>query len=82
MRALRNIDFLTEKVPDDVIEEITYMVKLVTFNQEAHLFKQGKTCCEIHIIVNGEVDIFINNNQMYDMHMDTLYSGCTTGSYS
>lgn len=26
--------------------------------------------------------MFINNNQVYEIYMDTLYPGCTIGSYS
>lgn len=46
------------------------------------MFKQGKLCEEIFIIVNGEVEIYINNNKVYDILVDTLFSGCSIGSYS
>lgn len=82
MRALRNIDFLNNKVDDDTIEEITYKVRLDNYNADNYIFKQSQRWKEIFIVVNGEIDIFINNNKIYDIHMDTLYSGCTIGSYT
>jgi CRP-like cAMP-binding protein len=82
MRVLRNIDFLDSKIPDDVIEEITYKIKLATVYKDAYLFKQGKPCNEIYIVVNGELDIFVKNNEVYEVNMDTLYVGCSVGAYS
>jgi len=54
MRALRNIDFLNAKeVTDEIIEEITYKVKIVSYNAGTYLFQQNKKCTDIIIVVNG-----------------------------
>ncbi|CAI2372437.1 unnamed protein product [Moneuplotes crassus] len=81
--ALRNIVFLENStIPDEVIEEITYKVKTVTFTAGASIFKQNEKCSDIIIVASGEISVSINNNQVYDIELDTLYSGCTIGSYS
>jgi len=39
---LRSIDFLNQKVPDEVIEELCYKLEIVSLNQNAYLFESGK----------------------------------------
>lgn len=82
MRVIRNIDFINQNISDDIVEEIMYRVKLKLFNKGTYLFKQGKPWDEIHILVNGEVEIYINNNEVYDILVDTLFSGWSIGAYS
>jgi len=42
--------------------------------QDAFVFKAGYPCKEIHIISNGELDVYVNNNNK-DTYLDTLYTG-------
>jgi truncated hemoglobin YjbI len=40
--ALKNIEFLAQGVDDEVIEEITYRVKLASYNKDNYLIKQNE----------------------------------------
>jgi CRP-like cAMP-binding protein len=82
MKVIRNIDFINKTISDDIVEEIMYRVTLKQFNKGAYLFKQGKPWNEIHILVNGEVEIYVNNNEVYDILVDTLFWGWSIGAYS
>jgi CRP-like cAMP-binding protein len=81
-RVLANIDYLGYGMSDKIIEELYYKVEIVKVNKDTYLFQSGKSCKEIHIIVNGEVDIFIKSNKTYESYLDTMYQGCCIGSYS
>lgn len=60
-KTLFNIDFLSQKVDDEIIEEISYKLEPVNLNAQTYLFQTGKPCKDIHIVVKGEIDIFIKN---------------------
>ena len=47
-----------------------------------YLFKSGTSCKDLHIIVSGEVDIFITNQKKQENYLDTLYQGCVISTYS
>lgn len=79
---MRSIDFLNQKVPDEVIEELCYKLEIVSLNQNAYLFESGKPWKELYIICNGELDVFLKNKNGMEMYLDTLYTGWSTGSYS
>ncbi|CAI2363764.1 unnamed protein product [Moneuplotes crassus] len=80
--ALSNIDFLQHDLPESIIDEIFYRLELLDVNQGKYLFKDGKTCHNIHIIVSGEGEISIKNVDGEETYLDTLYRGCTVGTYS
>ena len=40
-RSLRNIDYLSEGIPDVIIEEISYMLEPITVNTGSYIFKRG-----------------------------------------
>jgi CRP-like cAMP-binding protein len=80
-RALRNIDYLNTTIPDKVIDELIYKLEQVTVTQDTLVFRSGTPCKSIYIISNGELDIYVNNNNK-DTYLDTLYTGCVVGSYS
>ena len=76
---LRNIDYFSE-ASDQLLEEMTYMLELVNINQGTYVFRRGTQWTDIHLIWNGEIDIYIGNNKRESV-LDTLYTGCTIGSY-
>ena len=80
-RALRNIDYLNSTVPDNIISELTYKLEPVSVSEGSYVFKAGTPCKDIHIITNGELDVYVNNNNR-DTYLDTLYTGCVIGAYS
>ena len=79
-RSLRNIDYLSEGIPDVIIDEISYMLEPITVNTGSYIFKRGTPWKEILIITNGEVDTFLGNSKK-EMYFDTLYTGCSIGAY-
>lgn len=76
---LKNIEYLTD-VPDALLEEMTYMLELTHINEGTFLIKRGTQWKEIHIIWNGEIDVYIGNNKRENI-LDTLYTGWSIGSY-
>jgi CRP-like cAMP-binding protein len=80
-KALLNIDYLSSKISDEIIEEISYKLETVNLNANTYLFQNGKACKEIYIILRGEVDVLIKNSKK-ESYLDTLYIGWSTGSYS
>lgn len=80
-RSIKNIDYLSYKMPDQIIDDISYMFEMTSISQGAYLFKKGNTCRDIHIISNGELNIYLGDNKR-EMYLDTLYTGCTIGSYA
>jgi CRP-like cAMP-binding protein len=81
-RTLQNIDFLSSGVNDEAIEELWYRLEIVNLSPNTYLFETGKPWKEIYIIFKGEIDILIKNAKTFESHLDTLYSGCSIGSYS
>ena len=80
-RSLRNIDYFTYGLTEDkVIEEITYLLEMIDIKHEDYLFKTKDQWKNIYMISNGEIEIYVNNNGK-DHFIDTLYAGCTIGSY-
>ena len=80
-RALKNVDYLSCGVPDKILEEITYVLDLIDIKEGDYLFKAGHSCRNIYIISKGEIDVFVKNNEK-EFYIDTLYTGCSIGSYS
>lgn len=80
-KSLLNIDYLSSKISDEIIEEISYKLETVNLNADTYLFQSGKACKEIYIILRGEVDVLIKNSKK-ESYLDTLYIGWSTGSYS
>lgn len=82
-RSLKNIDYLSTGVSDDAVEEISYKMEMISLHIHETLFKSGKPCKEIFIICNGELEISVNSKSSTNStYLDTLYSGCSIGSYS
>lgn len=79
-RCIRNIDYLSYKISDKIIEEITYMFELISLEEGNYLFRAGTPCRDIYIISHGEIDIFVHNNAK-ETFLDTLYTGCSIGAY-
>lgn len=68
-------------MPDSIIDDISYLFEPHSFNEGEYLFKKGTVCKDIHIITNGEVNIFLGGSKK-EFFLDTLYTGCTIGSYA
>ena len=82
-RSLRNIDYLCTGVPDSVVDEISYKMEIIEIQKDDRLFESGIPWKEIFIICNGELEVRITNNiNTIGTFLDTLYSGCSIGSYS
>ncbi|CAI2362152.1 unnamed protein product [Moneuplotes crassus] len=82
-RSLRNVEFLDKSVPEDLIEELSFKMQFKNASRDDYIFKSGTPCRNIIIIASGRVEILImNNNNGDESYLDTLYSGCTIGSYS
>lgn len=80
-RALKNVDYFGYGVSDEVIEELSYCLQPLSVREDDVLFTTGTQCKNIHIISEGEVSIYVNNNGI-ETFVDTLYTGCTMGAYS
>lgn len=83
LKALRNVDILNDpRIPEEVLDNLSYELGYCTYNPGSKLFTIGGHCSSIKIIVNGLVDIYINNNDVSDIFIDTLYSGWNIGGYN
>jgi CRP-like cAMP-binding protein len=86
LKCLRNIDILNDsQVSDDLLDNISYDLDYANYTENSKLFTIGGHCSSIKIIVNGMVDVYINNGingNGHDVFVDTLYSGCNIGAYN
>lgn len=80
-RSIKNIDFLSYHLSDHIIDDISYLFEITSLSQGEYLYKKGTTWRDIHIISNGEVNIYLEDTKE-ELYLDTLYAGCTTGSYA
>lgn len=81
-KSLLNIDFMSQGVCDETIEKISYKLEIQNLKANTYLFQTGKPCKEIYIVAKGEIDIFIKGNKSTETYLDTVYPGCSIGSYS
>lgn len=82
-RSLRNVEFLDKSVSEEIIEEISYKLKLKNASKGDYIFKSGAAWRKIIIIASGRVEILISSNQnISETYLDTLYSGWSMGSYN
>ena len=82
-RSLKNVDYLYSGVSDDVVEELSYKMEIISLHLDDYLFTSGRLWQEIFIVCNGELEIKISNkDNSTGTFLDTLYSGWTVGSYS
>ena len=47
-RSLRNIDYLTRGISDEILDEIMFSLELVSINEDTFLFKAGNVCKDIY----------------------------------
>jgi CRP-like cAMP-binding protein len=82
-KALRNIKFLQNSVPEEIIEEISYKLEIKNIAKGDYVFRVGVPCKEISIISMGRVEVLISNKrQSIESYLETLYAGCVVGSYN
>ena len=75
-RSLRNIDYLSHGVSDEIVEEISYKMEMISLHVDEYLFQSGKICKEIFIICSGELEVSIaTRSHSTESYLDTLYSG-------
>ena len=79
-KILRNIDYLSYNISENVIDELIYMWELIIIKEETYLFKSGKPWESIYLIASGDLSVYMNNNGK-DTYLETLYTGCTIGAY-
>lgn len=80
-RSLKNIDYLSEGISDQIIDEISYMFEIIGVEKGTFLFKKGTPCKDIYIISNGELEIYIDNRRNKSTLLETLDTGCSVGCY-
>lgn len=82
LSALKGIDVFKDKMIDEeFIENISYDLDYVNYNDGSKLFSEGDEWTNVKIILGGNVEIFMNRNNV-DIYCDTLYWGCSIGTYT
>ena len=79
-KSLRNIDYFSLGINDNIIDELSYLLEPISLKEESELFVAGEFCKNIHIVSEGEINIYVNNNGK-ETYLETLYTGCTIGAY-
>ena len=80
-RSLRNVEYFDKTIPDEIVKEISYKLELKNIPKDEYLFKSGNPWKKIIIISSGRVEILISNRDNNESYLDTIYSGCSVGSY-
>lgn len=78
---LKTIDYLSH-LSEDLIEELHYMFTKEYFEENRVVFHSGSNCKAIYFVVEGELDLYIDHDENEKVLLDTLYQGCSIGSYS
>jgi CRP-like cAMP-binding protein len=80
-KSLRMVDYFSFGVSDKILEEMIYSFELVNIKEGDYLFKAGEQVTCIYFVVDGELDIYVENHNK-EFYIDTLYQGCNVGAYS
>lgn len=80
-KSLRMVDYFSFGVSDQIIEEMIYSLESVNIKEGDYLFRAGDQVKCIYFVVDGELDIFVENHSK-EFYIDTLYQGCNFGAYS
>lgn len=72
-RLLRGVPYFTN-LDEDIIEELTYQLKMNYYSDGSQIFKQGDSVNKIHIVVEGKLDIILEINGE-EIIFETLYQG-------
>lgn len=81
-KSLRNVEYLSYSMPEEVIEEISYKVETKNIEKGDYLFRVGMQCKELYIISMGRVEILLaNRKHSNETYLETLYAGWVIGSY-
>ena len=74
--ALRNIEYLANSIPEEIIEEISYKVETKNIEKGDYLFRVGTQWKEIYIVCMGRFEIMISNRRhSSESYLETLYAG-------
>jgi len=81
VRGLQNVDFLSHGIGLDVLEELAFSLKHEVVGMGTLLVTAGQEADQIFLVVEGELEVYITNSGN-ETNLDTVYSGCTIGTYS
>lgn len=78
--GLKNIDYLSTDIPDQILEQLFYSLESITISPGTYLFKKGTSCTCLYLISSGDLDILIGADKTEKL-IDTLYENCIIGTY-
>lgn len=82
-QTLRSISFLSHDLSDIIIEDFYYELETDKIEAGNFLFRKGFPCDCIYIIVNGELDILMDNNgNGRETYIETLGQSSIIGTYA
>ena len=79
-RLLRGGVHYLEHADDELVEELTYLLKPESIEEGTEVIPVGTECKKIYFLIEGEVRVFIERIRGGPrIHLDTLYQGCSIG---
>lgn len=82
-QTLRNISFLSHDLSEVIVEDLMYELETDKVEAGNFLFRKGFACDCIYIIVNGELDILMDNNgNGRETFIETLGQSSIIGTYA
>lgn len=78
-KLLRGVPYFSN-LDDEIIEELSYELQMKYYDDSHQVFKQGDSVEDIHIIVEGTLDLLLEISDE-EIEFETLYRGCTVGIY-
>ena len=82
-KSLRNIEYLSDSIPEEIIEEISFKLEIKNIARGDYLFRYGTPWKEVYIICMGRIEILISNKkQSIETYLETLYTGWVIGAYN
>eukprot|EP00347_Sterkiella_histriomuscorum_P022573 403337973 len=80
-KIISSIEYFAN-LSEDLKEELHYKLSLEYFEKDTEIFSTGDSCDALYFIVDGEIDLVIHQQDDEELQLDTLYTGCSIGSYS
>ena len=78
--AIVKTDYFS-RLPDEVLEDLVYMLKQERFESDNVIFREGDPCRGIMYLMEGNIDICHSENGQ-EIVVDTLYPGSYLFSYT
>ena len=76
---IKNMD-ISENLPDEIIEEMSYGLKSEFFEEGQFIIKEGEFNDKIYFICSGWVDVSVTFVGV-ETKIEQLYKGCSLGLY-